>query len=41
MDVPTNDINKKQWSHDSGGMMVVVTVKGFVFTIAFFTSIHQ
>jgi hypothetical protein len=41
MDVPTNDVNKKQWSHDSGGMMVVVAVKGIVFTIALFTSIRQ
>jgi hypothetical protein len=41
MDVPTNDINKKQWSHDSGGIMVVVAVKGFMFTIAFFNSICQ
>lgn len=40
MDIPTNDINKKQWSHDIVGMIVAVAVKGFVFTIAFFTSIR-
>jgi hypothetical protein len=39
MDIPTNDMNKKQWPHDIIGMMVVVGVKSFMFTIASFISI--